>query len=131
MEIPSKKLTVYPEILIDINRINIRDKEVFFQEKKRFSNDMILFDLNKANEFIEQYKRFEINFEDMNYFSKIEKERKKHYNLLNYDSVKFCNYKSKSCIISDDKNWIFNYFFPINILNLIKGKKLYNYLINR
>ena len=119
MEIPIKRTEIYPEILIDINRINVPDKEVFYHEKDWFSNDLVLFDSTKAREMMQQYDRFEVNFEDNQYFSRLSGERRKHKRLLGQKVEREVNADLWEERAKGD--WIANYFYPLDIMHLLKG----------
>jgi hypothetical protein len=121
MEIPHKESKLYPEILIDINRINVKNHEVYFYEEEWFSSDLILFDSNQAKQLIKQYTQFEINFDKINFFKEIQKERERHIQILNRESNNNLVSQKGKWESTEGSNWIANYFFPLNVSKLIRG----------
>lgn len=120
MEIPHRQ-SMYPEVLIKIDRINIRHKQVHFLEEKWLSSDLVLFDPVKARELVRQYNQFELNFSDLNFFEKINKERRKHVRVLNRESGSEHSPPEDSWEGDMSQDWISNYFYPLNVSELIRG----------
>lgn len=120
MEIP-KQQSMYPEVLIKIDRVNIRHKQVHFLEDKWLSSDLVLFDPVKARELVRQYSQFEVNFSDLNCFRALNAERRKHVQVLNAESGEAHVPPFDTWEQEEGADWIGNYFYPLNVPELIRG----------
>ena len=116
---------MFPEILLDINRIDVKSKEVFLFENEWYSNDFILFDAGQAKKMVKQYSRFEYNFSDFNNFEILYQERVKNQRTLDHH---FQGQRANQSLAETEKykkDWIANYFFPVSISHIVKGLEFY------
>jgi hypothetical protein len=112
---------MFPQIILDINRVNIDRKQEHFLLNETRPTDMILFDRSQALRMVQQYSEFHLNFENINLFDEIQKERIKFAEMFKKPVDRVILEKNK---ISKKNDWVSNYFYPLNISHLCQSKHI-------